>query len=179
MRYASVSDPARRSGRRSASVAPVGLGRSDVRAQFLWYVLVGGLSFLTDLAAFAALVAAGAPVMGALALGFAVGTLANYLLSRALAFTGGRFGRADEVLRLVVVALAGLALTAALVAGFMALGLAAITAKVAATPIALAWNYLGRRLFVFHAEMPGWTWRLSDRAAARTRRMLGAGRRDG
>jgi putative flippase GtrA len=148
---------------------PPAIGRSDMRAQFVWYLLVGGLSFLADLTAFAALIALGVPVMLALVIGFAVGTLTNYLLCRVLAFTGGRFRRMGEIARLVGVALAGLAFTAALVAAFMALGLPAVVARIVATPIALAWNYLGRRAFVFRAEMPQGTWRLSERAVARTR----------
>jgi putative flippase GtrA len=153
-----------------AARAPEGrLGRADIRAQFLWYVLVGGLSFLADLAVFAGLLWLGAPVMAALVLGFGLGTLVNYLLSRALAFTGGRYRPTGEVARLFAVAAFGLGLTALLVLLLMALGLSALTAKIVATPIALGWNYLGRRLFVFHPHMPLVTWRLSARAVARLR----------
>ena len=35
------------------------LSRSNVPAQFIWYGLVGGMSFLVDLAVFAALLRAG------------------------------------------------------------------------------------------------------------------------
>lgn len=143
------------------------LSRGDVRVGFIWYVVVGGLSFLTDLAVFVAFLWAGVPVLGALVVGFLIGTLANYVLSRALAFTGGRYRRAGEILRLFIVALIGLLLTAALVALLMAIGISAVAAKILATPIALVWNYAGRRLFVFHPHLPHGTWRLSDRALAR------------
>lgn len=146
------------------------LGRGDVRAQFIWYVVVGGLSFLTDLAVFVGFLRAGAPVLGALVIGFVIGTAANYVLSRALAFSGGRYRRAGEILRLFIVALIGLSVTAALVALLMAIGISAVAAKVVATPIALIWNYAGRRLFVFHPQMPHGIWRLSDRALARAKR---------
>ena len=145
------------------------LGRADIRAQFVWYVVVGGLSFLADLAIFVSLLWLGAPVMAALVTGFVVGTLVNYGLSRLLAFTGGRYRRTGEVTRLFVVALVGLLLTAVLVFLLMALGLPAVAAKIVATPIALVWNYFGRRLFVFHPQMPFAIWQLSARALERVR----------
>jgi putative flippase GtrA len=146
-----------------------GLGRADVRAQFVWYLVVGGLSFLADLLAFAGLLWLGVPVLPALVVGFVIGTFANYALSRALAFAGGRFRPTGEVLRLFAVAVVGLALTAVLVHLFMGAGLPAVAAKIVATPIALIWNYAGRRFFVFHPHMPVATWRLSARALARVR----------
>ena len=156
-------------GARPASGPERKLGRADIRAQFVWYIVVGGLSFLADLAVFVGLLWLGAPVMAALVVGFLVGTLVNYGLSRLLAFTGGRYLRAGEVLRLFTVAGVGLLLTAVLVILLMALGLPAVAAKIIATPIALIWNYFGRRLFVFHPQMPLVTWRLSARALARLR----------
>jgi putative flippase GtrA len=156
-------------GRATGGVVGGVVGRADIRAQFVWYLVVGGLSFLADLAVFVGLLGLGAPVMAALAFGFVVGTLVNYGLSRALAFTGGRYRRTGEVARLFAVALAGLGLTAVLVALLMALGLTAVAAKIVATPIALVWNYVGRRRFVFHSQMPFATWRLSARAVARIR----------
>lgn len=142
-----------------------GLSRSNAPAQFVWYILVGGLSFVADLAVFVGLLRLGAPVMGALAVGFVIGTLINYFLSLALAFTGGRHRPAGEILRLFAVALAGLGLTALLVWAFMtAGGLSALVSKVIATPMVLAWNYLGRRFFVFWPQMPLATWRLSARS---------------
>ena len=145
------------------------LSRADMRVQFVWYVVVGGLSFLADLAVFVSLLWLGVPVLAALVLGFVIGTLANYALSRLLAFTSGRFRLTQEVLRLFTVAVIGLGLTAVLVLVLMALGLPAVAAKILATPIALIWNYLGRRAFVFHAQMPSATWQLSARALGRIR----------
>jgi putative flippase GtrA len=140
------------------------LERSDAPTQFVWYVVVGGLSFAVDLVVFSALLYVGAHVMIALVIGFLIGTLANYGLSLSLAFTGGRFRRSGEVLRLFAVALVGLGLTALLVWMFMAFGgLTAFVAKIIATPIALAWNFAGRRLFVFQPDMPLGIWLLSRR----------------
>jgi putative flippase GtrA len=146
-----------------------GLDRRDMRVQLLWYLLVGGLSFLADLGIFAALVIMGVPAMLALVVAFALGTLVNYQLSRLLAFTGGRFRPTGEIMRIVVISLGGLGLTALLLAAMMAFGMSAVVARVIATPFAFGWNYFGRRLFVFHAEMPDGVWRLSARAAEAAR----------
>jgi dolichol-phosphate mannosyltransferase len=145
------------------------LARSYVPVQFAWYVLVGGLSFLADLAVFAGLLRLDLPLMTSLVAGFAIGTLVNYALSLSLAFTGGRHRRLMEILRLFAVSVVGLGLTAALVWCFMALGLSALASKVVATPVVLAWNYLGRRLFVFRADMPIGIWRVSAQVLAAAR----------
>ena len=91
------------------------LGQDNIRAQFVWYLVVGAASLSADLLVFMALLAVGSPVLLALLVGFVMGTLANDVLSRILAFTGGRFRRWDEILRLFAVSLIGLALTALLV----------------------------------------------------------------
>ncbi len=150
--------------------AGAGLARADMRAQFAWYIVVGGLSFLTDLTVFVGLLWLGMPVLGALVIGFLIGTLTNYVLSRVLAFTGGRFHLSGEILRLFTVALVGLALTALLVGLLMGAGMSAVAAKIVATPIALIWNYAARRLFVFHPQMPIAIWRMTDRTLARMKR---------
>ena len=150
------------------------LRQDDIRAQFVWYLVVGAASLSADLVVFAALLDTGSPVLLALVVGFVVGTLANDVLSRTLAFTGGRFRRRDEILRLFAVSLVGLALTAFLVAACVRLGLSAIAAKLVATPIAFFWNYFGRRTFVFHSDMPLGTWRLSRQAIERARARIAA-----
>lgn len=152
------------------------ISRADVSAQFIWYLLVGGLSFLTDLSILVILLWFSTPVPGALVIGFFVGTLANYRLSRMLAFAGGRYRPAGEVCRLFAVALVGLFLTMALIALLMSAGMSAVAAKIVATPIAFIWNYAGRRLFVFFPEMPRDIWMLSDRALDRVKRFDGKSR---
>lgn len=117
-----------------------------------------------------ALIRAGAQVMPALVVGFVAGTFANYVLFRALAFQGDRHDRLSEISRLVAVSLVGLGLTAILVWIRMSFGLPPLVAKFVATGPVLAWNYAGRRLFVFHREMPRATWALSDRASRSLRR---------
>ena len=140
--------------------------QANVAAQFLCYLVVGGAAFLVDLSIFITLMKFGFGVLVASTVGFVVGTLVNHVLSVHLAFLGGRFSRAHEVARLFAVALIGLALTTALIWVFLVLELTPVVAKCLAVVIVLAWNYLGRRLFVFHRRMPSLTQRWTDAALA-------------
>lgn len=123
--------------------------------QFFLYLIVGGLSFFVEIAAFVALRRLAMPVISASVASFIVATVANYLLSIALAFERGRFRRHIELIRFLAVVLVGLALNTALVWCFVyPLAIHPIVAKVAAVPIVLIWNYLGRRALVFDDRIP-------------------------
>ena len=132
--------------------------------QFFLYLVVGGLSFLVEIATFIALRWAAMPIIPASVTSFIVATIANYLLSIVLAFQRGRFRRQVEVARFLGVVLVGLGLNTALVWTFVyPLAIPPTLAKIAAVPIVLVWNYLGRRMLVFeaHVPMPIRSWLLS------------------
>jgi len=169
MPFGQYTEDRRIEGRTAAGGLHRILARDDMRAQLVWYLVVAVASLAADLLVFMALLAAECPVQPALVVGFVIGTLTNYVLSRSLAFTGGRYRRWDEILRLFAVALIGLGLTSLLVAVFMRLGLSAIAAKLVATAVVFFWNYFGRRLFVFHSDIPLGSWQLSTQAVERMR----------
>ena len=123
--------------------------------QFFLYLIVGGLSFFVDIGLFVLLRMAEMSVIPASIVSFIAATVANYMLSTALAFQGGRFRRRTELARFLAVVLVGLVLNTALVWCFVyPLGLNPTLAKIIAVPIVLVWNYLGRRLLVFHNRLP-------------------------
>jgi putative flippase GtrA len=154
------------------------IARTNIVAQFFWYLLVGGSAFLADFLSFIGFLKIGLGVLSASALGFVVGTLVNYVLSRLLAFAGDRYGYGGEIIRLLIVAGVGLVLTTVLVWTFVELaGLSPLVAKSAAVVIVLAWNFSGRRLFVFRPEMPAATFRLTQVAIDGVGRAYGARRR--
>lgn len=141
---------------------PPVLSRSSVPAQLLWYLPVGGGAFVVDLVVLVALIRAGAPVLAAATVGFVIGTLTNYALSRLMAFTAGRHRPAGEITRLFAVSLVALGLTLALVALFHnLLGLPPVVARTAAAALVLAWSFLARRLLVFRPELPARSYRLT------------------
>ena len=124
-------------------------------AQFRWYLVVGGTSFFVDIWSFVALTTFDVPVLAASATSFIVATLVNYYLCYKLAFIRGRFTRLDEVARLFAVAIVGLGLNTLFVWLFIAaVAFPPVAAKIAAVPLVVGWNFLGRRIFVFHAEIP-------------------------
>jgi putative flippase GtrA len=123
--------------------------------QFFLYLIVGGLSFIIEISTFLALRRAAMPVIPASVASFIVATLANYLLSVLLAFERGRFHRQVELARFLIVVLVGLMLNTTVVWIFAyPLAIHPTVAKIAAVPIVLIWNYLGRRMFVFDKRVP-------------------------
>jgi len=144
--------------------------------QFFLYLIVGGLSFIVDIGVFILLRLVDMPVIPASIASFIAATGANYLLSVAFAFQGGRFRRHEELLRFLVVVLVGLGLNTGFVWCFVYLsGMHPTLAKIVAVPIVLVWNYLGRRALVFHDRLPTPTLKFLSsvrrrrRAAAATR----------
>lgn len=123
--------------------------------QFLLYLIVGGLSFVVEIATFVALRRAAMPVIAASVTSFMAATIANYLLSILLAFERGRHRRHVEMTRFLAVVLVGLTLNTALVWIFVyPLAMPPTLAKIAVVPIVLIWNYLGRRMLVFSNRIP-------------------------
>jgi putative flippase GtrA len=128
---------------------------ASLTMQFLLYLVVGGLSFCVDIGVFVLLQAGAVPVIPASITGFVAATGANYVLSTWLAFQAGRFRRSVEVARFLGVVLVGLALNTGFVWLFVyPLGVHPTVAKIVAVPLVLVWNYLGRRILVFHHNVP-------------------------
>jgi len=139
--------------------------RTDIRMQFAFYLVVGGTAFLVELVSFLVLLEIGlAPIPASIA-SFVVASIANYLLSYLVAFSPGAISRGQEMSRFVLVALVGLGLNTAVVWLLLTLGAPAVVAKVAAVAPVLAWNFLGRRLFVFSTLVPEASWRAGRRLA--------------
>jgi dolichol-phosphate mannosyltransferase len=123
--------------------------------QFFLYLIVGGLSFVVEIGVFVALRRTATPIIAASVASFLVATIANYLLSILLAFQSGRFRRSAELTRFLIVVLVGLGLNTGLVWCFAyPLAIQPTIAKIAAVPIVLIWNYLGRRALVFSNRIP-------------------------
>jgi putative flippase GtrA len=123
--------------------------------QFFLYLIVGGLSFVVDIGVFVGLREAAIPVITASVMSFIAATIANYQLSLLLAFERGRFRRHIELMRFLMVVLVGLGLNTALVWCFVyPCAMHPTVAKIAAVPIVLAWNYLGRQMLVFKDRIP-------------------------
>lgn len=139
------------------------IARTDIRLQFACYLVVGGSAFLVELVSFVLMLQAGLATIPASVASFVVATLANYLLSNAIAFQSGGIGRGQEALRFAFVALVGLGLNTGFVWLLLALGEPPLVAKIAAVAPVLAWNFLGRRLLVFSAHIPEASWRLGNR----------------
>ncbi|MGA8597955.1 MAG: GtrA family protein, partial [Bryobacteraceae bacterium] len=118
--------------------------------QFGFYLVVGGICFSIDIIGFILLRYSGLRILTASATSFVVATITNYFLCCALVFCSGRYSRPEELLRLFVIALVGLALNSAVVYVLaVVIGFNPTLAKILAVLPILGWNYLGRRAIVF------------------------------
>jgi putative flippase GtrA len=101
--------------------------------QFFFYLIVGGLSFLVELATFIALPRAAMPVIPASVSSFVGATIADYLPSIVLAFQRGHHRIHVELTRF----------------GVYRLAIPPTLTKIGVVPIVPIWNYLGSRKLVF------------------------------
>lgn len=123
--------------------------------QLIRYCFVGGIAFVVDIASFVAMTEAGLPVLFSAGASFVVATLVNYALCYRFVFVRARYRRPEEVLRLFVVAGVGAALNVFFVWLLLEiLPIPPLAAKIGAVPFVFGWNFLGRKLLVFHSHMP-------------------------
>jgi len=107
----------------------------------------------TDMGLFMLLLAIGMPSVSASALGYCLGILVHWLISSRLVFADSTAARGPERTRqkglFVASALAGLAITTAIVALGTAVGLLPVVAKLIAIVVSFQSTYLMRKAFVF------------------------------
>ncbi len=135
--------------------------------EFLRYAVVGGISFVADagtLALTKEILFSHSTTKGQIALctalGFAVGLAVNWLLSNLFVFRSAsqraQGKTAKSFLIYTVVGLIGLGLTElGMLAGvsiFGTDGLWYLLTKCVVAGIVMVWNYVGRKIFVYHGE---------------------------
>jgi putative flippase GtrA len=122
---------------------------------FLRYIAASALALGVDMGTFLALLSLGIPAAAAAALGYGLGIVAHWLASSRAVFTAGVAEHGPERSRqkalFVGSALAGLALTTAIVGGGTALGLDPRLAKLAAIGVSFILTWLLRERVVFRA----------------------------
>ena len=131
---------------------------APVRLQFIVYLFIGGVSAIVNLIVFLLLLNVTAQVVASAAVAFVVAALCNYVIGVWLLFRRGAKWRSMPELAayaavVVVAGCADVVSTKALIAA----GLAAASAKLIASAIALILNFSGRRFFVFPGPTrPDW-----------------------
>ena len=125
--------------------------KSDVAQAAQKYVVVGGLSALVDWGFFALfLYEFGQHYLIAGVISFILATGANYFLSVRFVFGVGGRKRAERIFLLYVVSFVGVAFNLGmLTVGIDILHTHEMVSKIAATGMALGWNFAGRYYFVF------------------------------
>ncbi len=124
----------------------------DLRAQFLKYVVVGGLAFLVDAGLLYVLTAFGGVFyLVSAALSFAAGLVVNYLLSRFWVFDQRSFRNTTvEFSIFAFIGVVGLFLTQLLMWGFTAkAGFNYMMSKCFAAGAVLLWSFAARKWALF------------------------------
>jgi dolichol-phosphate mannosyltransferase len=142
--------------------------RAPLPVQFLLYVLIGGVAAAANLALFLALYHAGEPVHVAAPIAFATAAGINYALCILLLFRrNARWSTPTEALVYVSLVL-GVGLLDLLITSGLLSALGPALAKSAATLCGLAFNFAGRKYFVFYEPSSG-PWAPQAPLAARAR----------
>ncbi len=131
-------------------------------AKIVLYLFTGGTAALLEWLCFYLLwqflfmrlpLAFAAQIMLATAAAFVVSTLYHYWLGNILVFdSGSRYGRTRELELVFLVSIVGLGLNLALMYIFTGpLRWAPLPAKICASCIVVAWNYLSRKKWIFRS----------------------------
>jgi len=133
--------------------------KAPIPIQFLIYIAIGGISALFNLGLFLVLQSRGVGLNLSIPCAYVMAALLNYLLCIALLFRHkAKWGLTTELLVYMgVVGLVGL-LDFGVTRFFLSMGMAAWAAKSVGCFIGLAFNFAGRRYFVFPEPTAG-PWR--------------------
>jgi len=121
--------------------------------QFLLYSVVGAICCLIDVTTFLLIASYTSPIL-ATTLSFTLATLVNYYLSVKFIFQSSN-SFYQQLTRTFLVASIGLIFnTIGFILLYQSTSLPPIWIKLSVIPAVLFWNFLGRRIFAFSAEIP-------------------------
>jgi glycosyltransferase involved in cell wall biosynthesis len=144
-------------------------GKAPVPVQFFIYVLIGGLSALTNISFFVTFDQMGIAHHVTIPVAFVLAAVINYLLCIAFLFRHrARWKTIGEVLVYILVVLLVGGIDFATTTALIAVGIYPLLAKSVACVVGLAFNFLGRRYFVFPEPAPG-PWRSQHTSLAADR----------
>ncbi len=129
-------------------------GNSKITGQIFRFGVAGGASFLIDYGLFILLLRAfGIHYIIAAGISFTISVIFNWIINSSWVFTEGAkvSHKGIEVLVFVGIAVVGLGVNEAVLwAGVTGLGVRAEVAKLAATAVVAVWNFLLRKIVLYH-----------------------------
>jgi glycosyltransferase involved in cell wall biosynthesis len=133
--------------------------KAPVPIQFLIYILIGGLSAVANISLFGILNQMGAAHHFAIPVAFVLAAIINYLLCITFLFRHkAKWKTTGEVLVYFLVVILVGAIDFVATTALLRMGTIPLLAKSVACLVGLAFNFLGRRYFVFPEPSPG-PWR--------------------
>ena len=129
-------------------------GGTRIAGQLFRFGIAGGASFLIDYGLFILLLRAfGIHYIIAAGISFTISVIFNWIINSRWVFTEGAkvSHKGVEVLVFVGIAVVGLGVNEAVLwAGVMVFGVRAEVAKLAATAVVAVWNFLLRKILLYH-----------------------------
>ncbi len=129
------------------------LHKSDkITVQFVRYAVVGGVATVVDWAVFfCSMSFLFTGYITALVVSFSLGTLVNYILSRAWVFNVGRTQILPEFIYFTLIGAAGLILSVVVMRFLVeVLVFIPMAARIITTVVTLIWNFTARKFLVFN-----------------------------
>ena len=127
---------------------------TDAKIQFFRYFFVGGIAAVVNIGALFVLKESGVNLIVANIIGFTLGLIVNYLLSRKFVFAEEKMENGVfEFITYAVIGVIGLAIDTFLVWLFTEqMGLWYIFSKVLSTVIVFVWNFVARKVLYMYAN---------------------------
>jgi len=127
---------------------------TDAKIQFLRYFFVGGIAAVVNIGALFVLKESGVNLIVANIIGFTLGLIVNYLLSRKFVFAKEKMENGIfEFVSYAVIGVIGLAIDTFLVWLFTEqIGMWYIISKVLSTVIVFVWNFVARKVLYINAN---------------------------
>lgn len=121
--------------------------------QFFRYAIVGGISFAVDAICLYLLERIGLYYLISAIIGFIIGLILNYLLSKRFVFTEKSQSRIKEFIAYASIGAVGLLLTELFLYVFVDfIDLNLILSKIIAAAIVLIWNYAARKFLLYNKK---------------------------
>ncbi len=119
--------------------------------QFFRYTIIGGVSFVADTVCLFYLEKIGLYYLISAFIGFTIGLIINYTLSKHFVFTAKSQSRIKEFVAYAAIGAVGLVLTELLLYVFVDfVHLNLVLSKIIAAAIVLIWNFVARRFLLYN-----------------------------
>ncbi len=128
---------------------------SNIFIQMFRYIFVGGGAFIVDSGSMTLLTLLGVNLYISIAIGFILGLVANYILSKSFVFSSekSKLNGFSEFVAYALIGIAGLLITEFLMHIMVYnIGINFIVSKIFAAAVVLVWNFAARKFILYRGD---------------------------